>query len=147
MPCAEAGWCAVPSAFLRYAVPLGISPEEAWLLLQLLDLKWCEGRSTFETLAERCRMSAEAVHQMLRRLEERGFLKFIPKYPRSEPNGAALRNGAAPKNSAAPPPVKAPSGWELDLSPFLQALNEYIMRDGDLNSGFLRLSSVRVEGG
>ncbi|MBW3623265.1 MAG: hypothetical protein KY468_07635 [Armatimonadetes bacterium] len=156
MPCVEMGWCAVPSAFLRYAGALGITPEEGWLLLQLLDLKWTEGRSSLPHLIDRCRLSPEAIHQILRSLEERGFLKLIPKHHKvaangrtSVPpgkNGTPNGNGNASNGSTPSPEPNTGtlSGWEIDLSPLLQALNEYVMRGGDLSAGFLRLSSVQI---
>lgn len=136
MPCVELGWCAVPSAFLRHAAALGISPTEAWLLLQLLDLKWTEGRSTLDQLAERLRFGGEEIHHLLRSLETRGYLKLNPRHVTGPSS-----NGSSARGSA-PPLV----GWEIDLSSLLQALNEYVMRDGDLSAGFLKLSSIRIEG-
>lgn len=137
-PCIEQGMCAVPASFLRSAAALGITAEEGWLLIQLLDLKWQEGRSTMEALTERCLFGEDTIQSLLLSLQERKFLKLIPKYPISRELFSEDGRGHNPA-------AKAPVGWEIDLSPLLQALNEYIMRGGDLTAGFLHLSTIRIE--
>ena len=136
-PCIEVGWCAVPAALLRHAAGLGITPEEGWLLIQLLDLKWNEGRSTLDNLTERCQLDQETICRLMRSLEARGLLKLIPKSAKG-----AVVNGRKEDSGEY---SRLLAGWELDLSYLLRALNDYIMRDGDLSSGFLRLSSVRLD--
>lgn len=137
MPSVEMGWCPIPTALLRYASALAITPEEGWMLIHLLDIKWSEGRSTLDHLSERCRLSPDEIYHRLQCLESRGFLKLIPKHLKG-----ASSNGAAATHFSSQRPL---AGWEIDLSPLLHALNEMIMRGGDLNAGFLRLSPVQLE--
>jgi hypothetical protein len=126
MPCVEEGWCVVPSSLLRHAAALGLSPEEGWLLIQLLDLKWSAGGSTLQQLTDRCNRSPEEIGQLLTSLQSRGFMKVISKPIKSG-------NGASHEGSGV-------AGWEIDLSPLLRILNDLIMRGGDLSAGFLRLA-------
>src|SRR5438128_2408640 len=82
-PCIEQGMCAVPASLLRSAAALGITAEEGWLLIQLLDLKWQEGRSTMDALTGRCLFGEETTQSLLLSLQDRKFLKMIPKYSTS----------------------------------------------------------------
>lgn len=130
MPCVDQGWCAVPSSLLRHASALGLTPEEGWLLIQLLDLKWSVGRSTFQQLTDRCNSTPESVGQLIRSLQSRGFLKIVNKPIKGTNNGVSSDT------------IGVVAGWEIDLSPLLRILNDLIMRGGDLSAGFLRLSPV-----
>ena len=135
-PSIDQGWCAVPASLLRCASGLGITAQEGWVLVQLLDLKWTEGRSAWSHLVERCHLDDESLHALLRSMEARGLLKLIPKPDPRKPTGAARAD-----SSAAPPLT----GWEIDLSPLIRVLNDYIMRGGDLSAGYLRFSSIRLD--
>jgi hypothetical protein len=126
-PCIDQGWCAIPSALLRFAAPLGLSAEEGWLLVQLLDLKWSGEDATASLLAERCHLSPEETQAILQDLKERKFLRFNAK---ARPSRSDARSGAP----------RALIGWEIDLSPLLRMLDDYIMRGGDLSAGFLHLT-------
>jgi hypothetical protein len=139
-PCIDQGWCAVPAALLRCGAGLRISAEEGWLLVQLLDLKWSEGHSTLQILCDRTHLSAEVVHRLLQSLEDRGLLKLIPKPPARGP-----ANGAQPKRGPTGDASPSPAGWAVDLAPLLRTLDDYIMRDGDLSSGYLRLSRAQSD--
>jgi hypothetical protein len=132
-PSVEQGWSVVPSALLKYAADLGLSPSEGWFLIQLLDLKWSAREVTASLLSERCRLRQEETLELLQSLSERRFIRFHSKM-------MPMRSSSKRKSRP-----RASHGWEIDLSPLIRMLNHSVMRDGDLSVGFLRISEAGVK--
>ncbi len=144
-PCIEQGICAVPSALLRSATGLGLCASEGWLLVQLLDMKWSSGLSSLTEVERRCGATPDDLMDALRSLEERGFLKLHARGGGASPVKGRGRNGARPSPASSGHSTGQVTGsLEIDLSPLLEALNDFVMRDGDLSIGFVRLSSVKL---